>query len=305
MLIEKEIKVILEQKNKEDNTPLHLALTYRHKEVSEFLFNQNKQVLCRPNTEEKSPLYIAVEAGYLDLVKGMMKYLSISDDLDQMMTGKSILHAAIKTRNKEILELLLSYRLRVLALVVENGMTPLSYAASIGYLDGVRYILNSEEFIFCTYIRDPKGLSPIHMASKKGHIHIIQQFLLRFPDSMELLDRRGQNILHIAAMNGKANAVSHMLKVPELENLINGRDKKGSTPLHLATAKVHPKVVSILTWDKRVGLELMNKRSMTALDIVENYKGSVPSFQQRLTWQALRYANVPRTPCSKSQSSKT
>ncbi|KAA8525042.1 hypothetical protein F0562_011464 [Nyssa sinensis] len=254
MLIEKEVKFILEQKNTEDNTPLHLALKNRHKEVSGFLFNQNKQVLCRLNKEEKSPLYMAVEAGYLDLVKGMMKYLSVIDDLDQMMTGKSILHAAIKTRNKEVLELLLSYRLRVMALVVENGMTPLSFAASI--------------------------------------------------DSIELLNRRGQNILHIAAMNGKANVVSHMLKVPELENLINGRDKKGNTPLHLATAKVHPKVVSILTWDKRVGLELANKRGMIALDIAENYKGSVPSLQQRLTWQTLRYANVPRTPRSTSQSLK-
>ncbi|KAA8524408.1 hypothetical protein F0562_010868 [Nyssa sinensis] len=56
-------------------------------------------------------------------------------------------------------------------------------------------------------------------------------------DSIELLNRRGQNILRIAAINGKANMVSHMLKVPELKNLINGRDKKGNTPLHLATAK--------------------------------------------------------------------
>ncbi|KAA8524427.1 hypothetical protein F0562_010849 [Nyssa sinensis] len=310
-------------KNSTGDLPLHLAASSGHLSTVKCLISnigtgfasstcrnsmliekENKQVLCRLNKEEKSPLYMAVEAGYLDLVKGMMKYLSVSDDLDQMMTGKSILHAAIKTRNKEVLELLLSYRLRVMALVVENGMTPLSYAASIGYFDGVRYILNSEEFSFCTYIRDPNGLSPIHMASKKGHINIIQQFLLRCPDSTELLDRRGQNILHIAAMNGKANVISHMLKVPELENLINGRDKKGNTPLHMATAKVHPQVVSILTWDKRVGLELVTKRGMTALDIAENYKGSVPSFQQRLTWQTLRYANVPRTPRSTSQSLK-
>ncbi|KAA8524409.1 hypothetical protein F0562_010867 [Nyssa sinensis] len=102
-----------------------------------------------------------------------------------------------------------------------------------------------------------------------------------------------------------------MLKVPELENLINERDKNGNTALHLATKKVHPKVVSILTWDNRVSLELLNNKGMTALDIAEDYRGSIPSFQQRLTWQALRYANVPRSKTQlsraqlKKQSSRT
>ncbi|GMN60718.1 hypothetical protein TIFTF001_029825 [Ficus carica] len=61
--------------------------------------------------------------------------------------------------------------------------------------------------------------------------------------------------------------------------LVNERDTKGNNPLHLAAERAHPKVVSILTWDLKVNLGLMNQRGMTALDVAENYSGKVPSIR--------------------------
>uniref|UniRef100_A0A5B6YN64 PGG domain-containing protein n=1 Tax=Davidia involucrata TaxID=16924 RepID=A0A5B6YN64_DAVIN len=300
---EKEIKELLKEANEEGNTPLHLALKNRHYNVAVFLFNENQEASGYVNIEEKSPLYMATEAGYLELVMLMMEFIVKSENPDVWLQGESIVHAAIRTRNKELLDKLLSYRPSLMDSNDENGTTPLSYAASIGYLEGVCYIL--EGFVECTYRSDGNGLYPIHMASSKGHINIIQEFLQCCPDSRELLNRQGQNILHIAAENGKADAISYMLKVPELENLINERDDGGNTALHLATRKVHPKVVSILTWDQRVSLELLNGSGMTALDGAEALWGSMPSFQQRLTLQALRYANVPHASNPKTQRSSS
>ncbi|KAA8525053.1 hypothetical protein F0562_011453 [Nyssa sinensis] len=263
--IEKDVKDGLMAANKEGNTPLHLALKNRHKEVAKLLFDKNKEASCCLNKEDKSPFYMAVEAGYLHLVTVMITYCySTKMNYDKMRQGKSIVHAAIETRNKELLDKILTGMPLLMDLIDEHGRRPLSYAASIGYFDGVCYILNSKEFTQSSYMQDRNGFYPVHTASKK-----------------------------------------------ELENLINGRDKNGNTALHLATKKVHPKVVSILSWDKRVSLELLNNRGMTALDIAEDYRGSIPSFQQRLTWQALRYANVPRSKTQlsraqlKKQSSRT
>ena len=45
-----------------------------------------------------------------------------------------------------------------------------------------------------------------------------------------------------------------VLKRDDLEMLINEEDNNGNTPLDLASKERHPKVVSILTWDKRVSL---------------------------------------------------
>ncbi|KAA8550160.1 hypothetical protein F0562_001824 [Nyssa sinensis] len=166
---------------------------------------------------------------------------------ERLKSGNSIVHATIGTRNREVLDKLLRFRSSLIDSVDENGRTPLSYAASIGYLDGICCILDLKAFTECTYNRDRDGFYPIHMASRNGHINVIQEFLRRCQDSRELLNPKGQNILHVTAENGRANAVSYMLKISEVENLIYERDKDGNTALHLASRCGYPKIVSILT----------------------------------------------------------
>ena len=71
-----------------------------------------------------------------------------------------------------------------------------------------------------------------------------------------------------------------MLKRDELEMLINEKDNYGNTPLHLASKERHPKVVNILTWDKRVGLKSLNNVRKTALNVAGDYSiVGLPSFQ--------------------------
>ncbi|KAA8524431.1 hypothetical protein F0562_010845 [Nyssa sinensis] len=178
----------------------------------------------------------------------------------------------------------------------EKGRTPVSFAASIGYLDGVRYFLDKTPA--ATYLRDfnRKGFFPIHWASIRGHVKIIDEFLKRCPSSWELLNEECQNILHMAAESGKANVVRYILQMPECESLINERDTDGNTPLHLASKGGQPRVVSILAWDDRVKLGVINHEGLMALDVAVNYTGTVPSFEQRLTWLALRYAGAPQAP---------
>ena len=74
-----------------------------------------------------------------------------------------------------------------------KGMTPLSYAAYIGYLEGVCYFL--KKFADYIYESDRNGFFPIHIASSRGHIKIVQEFIQRCPDSVELLNHQDRNIL--------------------------------------------------------------------------------------------------------------
>ncbi|KAL7219375.1 hypothetical protein ACSBR2_012442 [Camellia fascicularis] len=95
--------------------------------------------------------------------------------------------------------------------------------------------------------RDNNGLLPIHLASIKGHIDVVRALLQYWPDSRELLNRHGQNILHVAAKRRGHNMVSYILQTPEREKLYKHEgDKHGNTPLHLATMDWHPKIKSAL-----------------------------------------------------------
>ncbi|XP_050276274.1 protein ACCELERATED CELL DEATH 6-like isoform X1 [Quercus robur] len=296
--------------NNEGNTALHLALINKYREVdlvlktkyseiAGFLVETNPKVSYCPNEEHKSPLYMAAEAGDAEMVKFMIEKADginmamvegggrVLEDFEEV---KLIAHAAITGRNIDVLDSVMSEGPHRIKDRDSKGMTPLSYAAYIGYLEGVRYLLN--KFADYTYESDRNGFFPIHTASSRGHIKIVQEFIQRCPDSVELLNHQDQNILQVAAMSGKAKVVNYMLKMPELEMLINEKDVDGNTSLHLASKGRHPKVVSILTWDKRVDLKLLNDEGKTALNIAGKYSGKMPSFRERLTWLALRYASV-------------
>ena len=99
---------------------------------------------------------------------------------------------------------------------------------------------------------------------------------------IELFNQKGQNILHVAAISGKAKVVAYMQKRRdfEIEGLVNRQDNYGNTPLHLASKGRNPKVVSTLTWDKRVDLKSLNEEGKIALDIAVNYTVNSPSFRE-------------------------
>ncbi|GAB4854135.1 hypothetical protein Ancab_022718 [Ancistrocladus abbreviatus] len=229
--------------------------------------------------------------GFQQAVSGncLSDFRSLEDD--------TVLHIA------EILGAILDGNSALVDSFDEEGRTPLSYAAYIGYLEGVQYF--HETFSDQTFKPDCNGYFPIHWACSGGHERVVKHFLQHFPKTSNLLTKKGQNILHIAALNGKANVVEHLLKLPEPERLMNLKDVDGNTPLHLATIGKHPKAVHVLTKDKRVHLELQNKRGLTPLDAVLDYAG-IPSFKERLMWLALTYADAPRAshPCRLRQNTE-
>ncbi|KAL7219230.1 hypothetical protein ACSBR2_012332 [Camellia fascicularis] len=300
-----EIFNVINGQNNQWNTPLHMAVKNHQYEVALFLFTRAGSLLtsCFPNLEKKSPLYLAAEAGHQELFELMMQFVASNVDAQNMLKhGQPLLHVAITTRNKAVLETTLKYVPSLMDAPDRRGRKPLSYAASIGYVDGVCHILDT--FVDCRYKRDRDGSYPIHEALSQGHIEVVKEFLRRFPDARELLNEHGQNILHVAAKSGKANIVSYMLKAPELEMLINDTDKDGNTPLLLATKNAHAEIVSILTWDKRVRLEIEDGKGFTALDAALNYEGITPSIHERLTWIALRHASAPRARQPKTSKTK-
>ncbi|CAH2056692.1 unnamed protein product [Thlaspi arvense] len=198
-----------------------------------------------------------------------------------------------------VLRIALNLKQALLSTPDSNGRTLLSYAASIGYLEGVRHILDN--FDQEAYKRDKIGGScPIHWAAKKGHVGVIQEILERFPDSMDILNGWDQNVLHVAAKSGQTNVVSHILQKPDLQTLINERDIKGNTPLHLAALNHHPRVVSILTWTRGSAWGEERRRSHRFRCFTSLWRGvalistGILHCSLRLTWMALKQANAPR-----------
>ncbi|XP_019194080.1 PREDICTED: protein ACCELERATED CELL DEATH 6-like [Ipomoea nil] len=288
----------LGETNREGNTALHEALRHNHKDVAQMLIFKHPNMSYGVNKEGKSLLYLAAEAGFESIVKLLMENPVGRYAIAENNKHKSPIHAAIIGRNIDVLKLLWEYDKSSFQTRCEKGWNPLHYAADNGYLDGVDFLLNRcHEF---GYHRDKQGVFPVHIASIRGHCNIVSMMLQRRPDSIELLTLQGQNILHVAAKGRRLKAFDYMLKMPEMERLINQRDEDGNTALHVATIYGNPKVVSSLMWDERVRVGLENSNGLTALDIAEDHmRTDIESFQKRLTWMALRVGGAPRAPNSK------
>ncbi|GAB4837337.1 hypothetical protein Ancab_039581 [Ancistrocladus abbreviatus] len=230
--------------NMEGNTALHLAIQNGHEMVAWFLIQKEPDTSFSLNKEGISPLYLAIEARFRDLARYILSKIASTNYLDQTSPKKSVVHAAIQARDSVILKTVLK-KLRLLVNSFdEEGQTPLSYAAYIGYLDAVVFILDM--FPDSAFTSNKDDSYPIHKASGRGHVKIVEQFLLRFPETIHLLNGHGQSILHVVAMNGNTTMVSYLLKKLRTKKLMDMKDRDGNTALHLATMNDHLDVVSCL-----------------------------------------------------------
>ncbi|XP_076890334.1 protein ACCELERATED CELL DEATH 6-like [Bidens hawaiensis] len=211
--------------------------------------------------------------------------------VDDVETKNCILHVAVTGKDIGILRMVAE---RVVQKLPDTNNNLLHLAASLGFLDGVNYLLD-RKFGMDVLRHDEEGFCPIHLASKNGHLHVTKVLLDHYPGAREFLSKQHQNILHVAAEYGNDNIVKYILKNKWAEFLINEKDKDGYTPLHLATKNWHLRVVSALTWDRRIDLKQVNGEGLTALEVAEKYMEIMTPFKMRLTWIALRSAGTPRT----------
>ena len=149
----------------------------------------------------------------------------------------------------------------------DKDRTPLHYAASLGEIKMVILLLVVDTS--AAYKQDVGRKIPLHLASENGQQNLLKALINRCPDTVEFTDKKQQNILHLAAKNGNLDTISYILKLPEMEDLVNSPDVDGNIPLHLAAINFHSDVVRILSKNSKVEIRTVNNSKRTALAIVQ------------------------------------
>jgi len=149
----------------------------------------------------------------------------------------------------------------------KRDRNPLHYAAALGHFEIACRLSDEDDRL--VYQHDCNGQSPLHLASQNGKLSILENLLHSYPDSIEFIDNKNRNILHLAAQNGHADVVVFILKLPEVEDLINSSDVDGNTPLHLAAINNHFNIILVLARNVSVNIRATNKKEETPLAIVQ------------------------------------
>ncbi|XP_038694786.1 protein ACCELERATED CELL DEATH 6-like isoform X2 [Tripterygium wilfordii] len=276
-------------KNEKGNTALHEAVIQeiqevaftdlpeavmqeRHK-VAYWLIQADHEAAYCVNEEGKSPLYLATELGNKNMLTLLLEEIATDGDgyavLEKLKGEKSPVDAALLHENSGMLKEISIKKPELLHYIDKEGKSPFHYAASIGSVEGIKFLLKAKED--GALVRDNNGFYPIHEACKNGHVDVVRLLLELWSDPGEFLTNKGQNIFHVAAESGEETVVRYLLHAQKLADfvveMVNQKDKEGNTPLHLATLHARSIVVFRLVREKNVDNKLKNGANLTAYDL--------------------------------------
>ncbi|KRH55980.2 hypothetical protein GLYMA_06G294100v4 [Glycine max] len=294
-------KKITRETNECGNTPLHEAVYSGDVDVVKDIFDQDKAVVHCLNKSKRSPLCLAVVNGNEQILELLLQIPLPADQPLSQCRLSSPLHTAIQHQKRVMIQAIIEIRPELVYLRDEDGNTPLHYAVDIGYVDGFRILFKNSllnKLDQTALERNKKGHLPVHLACKRGCVEMVKEFFepgSGWPiNPYVLLNQKGQNILHIAAKNGRDNVVEYLLGNCNTGHLhINQKDYDGNTPLHLASKNLFQQVISLITEDKRTDLNLTNEDGLTAGDISKTFEHPMLRGREILSMELSKGAGVP------------
>ncbi|TYG74937.1 hypothetical protein ES288_D04G223900v1 [Gossypium darwinii] len=204
------VREMLRIRDEESNTALHEAAGCGNVEVVKALLEfEDPDFQYSANKKQETPLYIAARRGY----GGMLSIL-----LDKSKStahggphGRTVLHAAAMAGDAEAIRVILKKKGNLTKERDEDGHTPLHYAAHLGSrLSVVEELLKGD--VSAAYIGDKKrGMTPLLMAARQGHVGAVSKILSLCPDCCEKVDNKGLNLLHYLAFRGPFSPLGHSL----------------------------------------------------------------------------------------------
>ncbi|KAA0719270.1 Transient receptor potential cation channel subfamily A member 1 [Triplophysa tibetana] len=252
-----------------NQTPLHKAALFDHFELSEYLISQGADidfVDCKGH----SPLLLATNCGAWRTVNLLLSHGADMKTKDK--SGCNFLHLAIlQPRGLKNLPTEVLQQESVRELLNDEdfeGCTPLHYACRLGIPECVKNILGLEislnqkckqnksglhfaaelvEMMTDTRLLnegDWKGLTPLHLASRGGHVKVVELLLRK--GALFHSDYRGWSCLHHAASEGYTQTMDTLLE--SNIKLLDKTDGDGSTALHLAARAGHVAAVRLLLY---------------------------------------------------------
>lgn len=225
---------LVNQMDRFENTPLHIAAEKGFKHVVELLLDTGADVdAC--NDEELTPLHLASMNGRKKVAMLLLnKKPSIINDEDE--SGNTALHLAALHGRPKLVDILIDFGASVDA---RNSVlwTPLDCAAAKGHTNVVLHLLDRDSPI------DPIDLAsttPLHLASREGHDEVVE-VLLQHGADLTLVDHTGRNALDMAVENSHRKVALAILDHPDWLSVMKNRSREGrnvTTPMRQLIKKL-------------------------------------------------------------------
>ena len=219
-------------RNKNGQTPLHLAVKHGLTRVVELLLKLGADVDAQDN-DDMTPLLFASQTDDSGTIAQLLLEYGTNVHIRDK-TGRTPLHMASLYHTSSVVELLLKVGADADA-QDHSGMTPLFFASRRDCTGADAQLLL--EHGASIHMRNKNGQTPLHLASLDGHPRPMA-LLLKFGADVNAQDDDDMTPLLFASQSDRLGDSAQLLL--EHGASIHVQNKKGQTPLHLASQQGNP-----------------------------------------------------------------
>ncbi|KAJ1686558.1 hypothetical protein LUZ63_017948 [Rhynchospora breviuscula] len=213
-----------------------------------------------------TPLIVAAEKGFVEVVVELVKYLDREGVAVKNRCGYDAFHVAVREGHQAIVQQLLNYNSTLSKTFGPSNVTPLISASMRGHLDIVNLLLENNSGLFD--ISKDNGKNALHFAARQGHIEVVKALLEKDPQLARRTDKKGQTALHMAVKGTNCDVVRVLVDVDPA--IVMLPDKNGNTALHVATRKKRAEIVIVLLLLPDTHVNALTRDHKTAYDIAES-----------------------------------
>ncbi|XP_063960292.1 serine/threonine-protein phosphatase 6 regulatory ankyrin repeat subunit B-like [Lytechinus pictus] len=184
--------------------------------------------MVQDNTDDYSPLQMAVMNGHLDKVKSLV---SQGANVNQgTAEGWTPLMIAAKTGRVELLTFLIGQGAEITKSVTR--LTALHFAALLGHLDAIKYLISQGADV---KEGNENGWTAFHIAAFSGHFDVIK-YLISQGAEINRGNNNGGTALHYVALSGHLDITKYLISQGAE---VKKGDNDGWTALHFAALNGH------------------------------------------------------------------
>ncbi|KAK0102359.1 hypothetical protein ONS95_005980 [Cadophora gregata] len=247
-----------------DFGPMVTACYFGHQETVEYCLEMS--VASDPGMLQVQGLFWAARNGHAHIVGKLLKE-NVSPDV-RVVDGCTALIVASQFDRRDVVRTLLRDEGLISAEAGfrvnhewHRGRTPLSIAASNGFLGIVRQLLDHEHIL--PDLADYDQRTPLFHSVFGKHLDILQALLSDPRVSPNHVDRTGRNAISWAASEGHIDIVRYLLSLQHMS--IEQRDRAGRTALSWAAGSGQLKVTSLLRHSSRFDISSRDNDGRNAL----------------------------------------
>ena len=195
--------------------PIHVVFEQNFVEASRHLLEIDHTLLDKRDKNGNTPLHIACAKGHVNLIEA---YASQSDEILINNEGHSLLHVAASASRLEIIRVLLSKGFDPYQFTKEDKLNCLHIASKKGNKDIVEYFINevgmSPQSVSGANedLDRPGGQQPIHFAALNGHLSLLKYLINEHKCNPNAEDNSGKTPAFYAGECGKVEVMEYLVE---------------------------------------------------------------------------------------------